>query len=295
MGGLRIIFSVRRIHVCTPILGHMFAWLKFVHRLEMLARIAVSGFLLDPEVPVSALTRSLFSSHPDPMLPPSSTSESVVTLSRHPSLVHSTSQPQMLSRNPSVTERLRRFRYNLARPFALAHPSMATSAEPATTEETSTPARGSRQRSDTVQSKTPMMEKAERLHSHMRNPSQPTFLSKALRSDNGDKLSLPFRFSVQSAHETTQRNLPYLRHSWTRIDFVAIMSFWISFGLAMAGVEHGAYHIGIFRALSVLRTARLLAITSGTTVRFGDYKICTVADSGSDYHALSEDSPSLTC
>ena len=239
----------------------------------MFARIAVSGFLLDPEIPVSSLMKSLFSPHPDAMLHPSSTSESVITLSRHPSLVRSASQPQMLSRNPSVTERLRRFRLNLARPFELAHHSMAASVEPTTTEETSTPARfsGPRPRSDTVQSKTPMMEKAERLHSHMRNPSQPTFLSKALRSDNGDKLSLPFRLSVQSAHETTQRNLPYLRHSWTRIDFVAVMSFWISFGLAMAGVEHGAYHIGIFRALSVLRTARLLAITSGTTVRARDY------------------------
>ncbi|EKM51356.1 uncharacterized protein PHACADRAFT_263446 [Phanerochaete carnosa HHB-10118-sp] len=100
----------------------------------------------------------------------------------------------------------------------------------------------------------------------MRNPSQPTFLSRALKSDNSSgALSLPFRLSVQKSHDSTQRNLPYLRHSWTRIDFVAVLSFWICFGLAAAGVEHGSYHIGIFRALSVLRTTRLLAITSGTT------------------------------
>jgi voltage-dependent calcium channel len=173
----------------------------------------------------------------------------------------------MLSRNPSVTERLRRFRYNLARPFALAHHSMSVSVEPSVAEATPKRPSGSRARSDTVQSKTPMMEKAERLHSHVRNSSEPTFLSKALRSDNGDMLSLPFRLSVQKSQDTTQRNLPYLRHSWTRIDFVAVISFWITFGLAMAGVERGKYHIGLFRALSVLRTARLLAITSGTTVR----------------------------
>ena len=111
-----------------------------------------------------------------------------------------------------------------------------------------------------------MMEKAQKLHAHLRDPSNPTFLSRALRSDN-DALSLPFRLSVQTAHDTTERNLPYLRHSWTRIDFVAIVSFWICFALAMAGVERGTYHIGVFRAMSVLRTARLLAITSGTTVR----------------------------
>ncbi|OBZ73074.1 Calcium-channel protein cch1 [Grifola frondosa] len=126
-----------------------------------------------------------------------------------------------------------------------------------------------RNRSDTVQSKTPMMEKAflnaETIHSHMRNPTEPTFFSSALRSDNPDVLSLPFRLSIEKSRGQTQRNIPYLRHSWTRIDFVAIVSFWITFALATGGVERSTYHIGIFRSMSVLRTARLLAITSGTT------------------------------
>lgn len=39
------------------------------------------------------------------------------------------------------------------------------------------------------------------------------------------------------------------------------------FGLAMGGVERGEHHIALFRAMSVIRTARLLTITSGTTVR----------------------------
>lgn len=116
-----------------------------------------------------------------------------------------------------------------------------------------------------------MMEKAiagaQHLHSHIRNPSEPTFLSKALRSDNPtETIALPFRLSVEDARGQTQRNLPFLRHSWTRIDFIAISSFWITFALATTGVEHSQYHIGLFRAMSVLRTARLLAITSGTTV-----------------------------
>ncbi|GJE94122.1 Ion transport protein-domain-containing protein [Phanerochaete sordida] len=251
--------------------GYFHAWedyalfvLFIIFTLEMFARIAVSGFLLDPEVPTSALFTSIFISPPDPMLPPSASDP--VTLSRHPSLVHSHSQPHMLSRNSSVTERLRRFRYNLSRPFALAHHSMVVSVPPTSTETTPKRSSASRARSDTVQSKTPMMEKAARIHSHMRNPSQPTFLSKALKSDNsGDTLSLPFRFSVQKSQDTTQRNLPYLRHSWTRIDFLAVISFWICFALAVTGAERGSYHIGIFRALSVLRTTRLLAITSGTT------------------------------
>ena len=117
------------------------------------------------------------------------------------------------------------------------------------------------------------MEKAaaavQNAHSHMRNPSEPSFLSKALRSDNpSDTIALPFRLSVEDSRNQTQRNLPYLRHSWTRIDFIAIVSFWITFALASTGMERNPeFHIGVFRAMSVLRTARLLAITSGTTVR----------------------------
>jgi hypothetical protein len=81
-----------------------------------------------------------------------------------------------------------------------------------------------------------------------------------------DMLVLPFQFSMRLARDVTHRNLPYLRHSWTRIDALAVVAFWITFILAQTGVERGQYHIGIFRAFSVLRTARLLSITSGTTV-----------------------------
>ncbi len=58
----------------------------------------------------------------------------------------------------------------------------------------------------------------------------------------------------------------FLRHSWNRVDLFAVISFWITFGLAMGGQEATSnHHIYIFRALSVLRCARLLTATSGTT------------------------------
>lgn len=53
---------------------------------------------------------------------------------------------------------------------------------------------------------------------------------------------------------------------------VAILSFWAMFALATTGLERGQHHIGLFRAMSVVRTARLLAVTSGTTVS----KCCSV-------------------
>jgi hypothetical protein len=117
------------------------------------------------------------------------------------------------------------------------------------------------------------------LHSHSRDPSQPTFLSRAMKSDvpktdSSEPISLPFRLNVQAARDKVVRNLPYLRQSWGRIDFLAVVGFWVSFVLATEGVERGTLHIGIFRALSVLRIARLLAVTSGTAVRYPSFPRC---------------------
>lgn len=61
--------------------------------------------------------------------------------------------------------------------------------------------------------------------------------------------------------------------------------------VSSSGVERNQYHMGFFRAMSVLRTARLLAITPGTTVSntvypsngFGQTRRCT------DDYAISED------
>ncbi|KAG8926488.1 calcium channel protein, partial [Tulasnella sp. 417] len=55
---------------------------------------------------------------------------------------------------------------------------------------------------------------------------------------------------------------PYLRNSWNRIDFIAVTSFWIMFALCVTGAETlPTRHLYIFRALSVLRVTRLLAVT----------------------------------
>lgn len=58
----------------------------------------------------------------------------------------------------------------------------------------------------------------------------------------------------------------FLRHSFNRLDFVAIVAFWISFFLSMEGVEK-AHQLFIFKMLSCLRILRLLALTNGTSVR----------------------------
>ncbi|KAI9722379.1 MAG: hypothetical protein M1812_001851 [Candelaria pacifica] len=57
----------------------------------------------------------------------------------------------------------------------------------------------------------------------------------------------------------------FLRHGFNRLDFVAVVSFWISFALRISGQE-AEQKIYVFRMLSCLRTIRLLGLTSGTSV-----------------------------
>ncbi|CAG7939326.1 unnamed protein product [Penicillium nalgiovense] len=57
----------------------------------------------------------------------------------------------------------------------------------------------------------------------------------------------------------------FLRHSFNRLDFVAVVAFWVSFVLSISGVEK-THQLYIFRMLSCLRILRLLAMTNGTSV-----------------------------
>ncbi|TFK38523.1 high-affinity cell membrane calcium channel [Crucibulum laeve] len=206
-----------------------------VFTLEAFARICVTGFLFDPEVYISSLFSNPLSSQSDTNL---GSSGSNVT------------RQSSLSRTRSITQKIGRLHHTLTRPFAL------SDKRPSDPPPTAVPG--------------PMTAKAlataRDMHTGFRDPSKGTFFSRALRSDNANgDIALPFRLSIGHLHNKTQRNVPYLRQSWSRIDFVAIVSFWVSFILATTGIERGEKHIGVFRAMSVIRTARLLTITSGTT------------------------------
>ncbi|KAI0791303.1 Ion transport protein-domain-containing protein [Abortiporus biennis] len=252
--------------------GYFHAWEDYaifalfaLFTIEAFARIVVSGLLLDPDVSISTFFK-LFT-FDDPHIPPSNSAEPSTSISRQGSLTHSHSQRRISPRELTFSQRLQRLQYNFSDAFALKHHTVLS---PSTQNgpNSGTPLTPSkRNRSDTVQSKTPMMEKGQAIHQHFRSPSHPSFFAKALKSDTNEEdiLSLPFRLTIQRSSSVTRRNVPYLRQSWNRIDFIAVMSFWTTFALSMGGVERGTYHIGIFRAMSVLRTARLLAITSGTT------------------------------
>jgi hypothetical protein len=65
-------------------------------------------------------------------------------------------------------------------------------------------------------------------------------------------------------HSSQTAERAYLRSSWNRVDFVAVVSWWISFVLQTTGVENNNQFF-VFRALSCLRILRLLNLTYGTS------------------------------
>ena len=238
---------------------------------EAFARICVSGFLFDPEV-------SLFRSplHPNPERYPERYPTTPLAPPHSAAVARSGSLAYGPHRNNSFSKRLSKLSSTLLRPFALApaarspYPRM-----PPTSAVTLT--------GDAPADKI--------MYPGQRTQANSTFFSNILRSDKSDEISLPFQLSMNNIRDKSRRNLPYLRQSWTRIDFIAIVSFWIMFALAMAGIERGTQHIGLFRALSVIRTARLLSITAGTTVSVYRVIWCFVCLLRRvDYHAFFENS-----
>lgn len=71
--------------------------------------------------------------------------------------------------------------------------------------------------------------------------------------------------TVEEAQRMQLARRAFLRHGFNRMDFLAVVSFWISFVLSITGLEK-EHHLWIFRMLSCLRIVRLLALTNGTSV-----------------------------
>ena len=86
-----------------------------------------------------------------------------------------------------------------------------------------------------------------------------------LRSFTGAQLHID-----QPGHSRQQQRVrlarrAFLRHGFNRLDFVAVVSFWVMIVLSITSVE-SSHHLLVFRMLSCLRILRLLGLTSGTSV-----------------------------
>jgi hypothetical protein len=71
--------------------------------------------------------------------------------------------------------------------------------------------------------------------------------------------------TVEQAQRLQLARRAFLRHGFNRLDFLAVLAFWITFFLSWTQIEHEK-HIYIFRMISCLRILRLLALTHGTAV-----------------------------
>ncbi|TDZ22128.1 Calcium-channel protein cch1 [Colletotrichum orbiculare MAFF 240422] len=75
--------------------------------------------------------------------------------------------------------------------------------------------------------------------------------------------ALPQTVEEQQRYQLARR--AFLRHSFNRLDFLAVVAFWISFALSITGLE-SRKHLYVFRMISCLRILRLLALTNGTAI-----------------------------
>jgi len=83
--------------------------------------------------------------------------------------------------------------------------------------------------------------------------------------------------TVEQAQRLQLARRAFLRHGFNRLDFVAVVSFWIAFIVGVTGLESNV-HIYVFRMLSCLRILRLLSLTNGTAVSRGSSSIFDPTD-----------------
>jgi hypothetical protein len=99
--------------------------------------------------------------------------------------------------------------------------------------------------------------------------------------------------TVEQAQRLQLARRAFLRHGFNRLDFVAVVSFWISFVLGVTMIE-SAYHVYVFRMLSCLRIIRLLALTHGTAVCIPS-SLDFATNFGADNLTKSEKSRTIAC
>ncbi|KAH6854398.1 Ion transport protein-domain-containing protein [Chaetomium sp. MPI-CAGE-AT-0009] len=76
---------------------------------------------------------------------------------------------------------------------------------------------------------------------------------------------MPGEVSLKEQQRLHLARRAFLRHGFNRLDFIAVVAFWISFILGITGLER-EHNVYVFRMLSSLRIIRLLALTKGNLI-----------------------------
>lgn len=108
----------------------------------------------------------------------------------------------------------------------------------------------------------PERQKSVRNRSHLQ--FEPSTIARSFTTFMQGQQALPRTLEDQQRFQLARR--AFLRHSFNRIDFVAVVSYWVMFSLSILGLEV-KHHLFVFRMMSCLRILRLLSLTNGTAVR----------------------------
>jgi hypothetical protein len=106
-------------------------------------------------------------------------------------------------------------------------------------------------------------------------PPEPSAIARSFTTFVQGQQALPKTLEDQLRFKLARR--AFLRHSFNRLDFVAVVAYWIALVLGISGLE-SQHHIYVFKMLSCLRILRLLAVTHGTAVCSSDSIYCTKSD-----------------
>ena len=127
-----------------------------------------------------------------------------------------------------------------------------------------------------------------------RGADQNPFSTSFARSFTAIQFNNPEPTSAEEQQRQQLARRAFLRHSWNRIDFIAVASFWISLILSVTGVE-GGRHLYVFRMLSCLRILRLLYLTHGTSVSKRLLRTGPTLTSDLDYSEELKEGCSIAC
>lgn len=94
-------------------------------------------------------------------------------------------------------------------------------------------------------------------------PPEPSAIARSFTTFVQGQQALPKTLEDQLRYKLARR--AFLRHSFNRLDFIAVTAYWVSLVLGVSGIE-SRHHLYVFKMLSCLRILRLLAVTHGTAV-----------------------------
>jgi len=110
----------------------------------------------------------------------------------------------------------------------------------------------------------PQRQQSVRMPRHLDGPPMSeAIISRTFTTAIKTPAAYPTTVEEQQRYQLARR--AFFRHSLNRIDFVAVVAFWISFVLGIMGIE-AKRHLYLFKMVSCLRILRLLWLTNGTAI-----------------------------